>query len=427
MASSSAIRMALQAAHVRRGLEGFSAKLREREAVELLPCGVEELDAMLGGGFPRGSLVEVCGTGSSGRTSLCLALLAHATGRQEACAFVDVSDALDPMSLAAAGVDATRLLWVRCGGTGVQETATQPRSAQQENNAVSVDADAGSVETRAVAASCREKTKVGFAWKHPRDQIRGVETAIPSLVRETSSGGVRSYGATGGNFVARCTGEQVEPDRQAPRRGENVRRRILPQERIRSWEEGQERLAPKKREWKREEESPTLFETRASAQLNPSPSPKNEFTTDHWGWTRVHAKPWKRLEQALKTTDLLLHSGGWGVVVFDLGSISWTEARRIPMHTWFRFRRVVENSPTILLLLGEEPCAKSCASLVLQCKRLGETWSSTASPEANFDARLGMRTLQGFAMQGEIACSRMQRLKADSARWQTRTLWNTSF
>jgi len=34
-------------------------------------------------------------------------------------------------------------------------------------------------------------------------------------------------------------------------------------------------------------------------------------------------KPWKRLEQALKTTDLLLHGGGWGVVVFDLGEISW--------------------------------------------------------------------------------------------------------
>jgi hypothetical protein len=97
------------------------------------------------------------------------------------------------------------------------------------------------------------------------------------------------------------------------------------------------------------------------------------------------------------------------------------------MNTWFRFRRVVENSPTILLLLGEEPCAKSCASLVLRCRRLGEKWSSAASHEMNSVSKLGVTTLQGFEVQGGIACSRMQRLKADSARWQTRTLWNSSF
>jgi len=48
------------------------------------------------------------------------------------------------------------------------------------------------------------------------------------------------------------------------------------------------------------------------------------------------------------------------VVVLDLGGISWVDVRRIELSTWFRFRRVVENTPTILLLLGEESCAKSC-------------------------------------------------------------------
>lgn len=420
MGSSSALRLELQAARVGRGLEGFTA--RQREAVELQPSGVEELDAMLGGGFPRGSLVEVCGTASSGRTSLSLALLAQATSRQEACAFVDVSDALDPMSLAAAGVDATRLLWVRCGGAESKAVPSQAESVPLEKAAAD---GAGGVarEARAPAPSS-EKLKTGFAWKHPRDQIRGVETAIPSLVRQTSSGGVRSHTAVREDLIAQCSGEQVELDRQPPRRGDHVRRRPLPQERMRSWAEGQERLAPKKREFAKKEESCTLFAAQSSTQLNPPL--KNEFTAANLGWARVNAKPWKRLEQALKTTDLLLHSGGWGVAVFDLGSISWIEARRIPMNTWFRFRRVVENSPTILLLLGEEPCAKSCASLVLRCRRLGEKWSATASREMTTSAKSGVVTLQGFEVQGEIACSRMQRLKADSARWQTRTLWNSS-
>ena len=418
MASGSAIRVGLQAAKVGRGLEGFTA--RRREAVELQPCGVEELDAILGGGFPRGSLVEICGTASSGRTSLSLALLAQATERQEACAYVDVSDALDPMSLAAAGVDAARLLWVRCGGVeGRGAPAAEPVWSEPESRV-----GAASVSTQAPAQSS-EKPNMRFAWRHPRDQIRGVETAIPALVRETSSEDVQSSRAEG-DFVARCTGEQVEPDRQAPRRGENVRRRFLPQERMRSWEEGQERLAPKKRERDTREERPTFKKRGWSALLKTEAYQqriKNEAAIKE-AWTRRSAKPWKRLEQALKTTDLLLHSGGWGVVVVDLGGISWVEARRIPMHTWFRFRRVVESSPTILLLLGEEPCAKSCASLVLRCQRVGETWRSAVSREKNFDARSNVVTLQGFEVQGEIACSRTQRLEVHTARWQTRTLWN---
>src|SRR6266478_5504114 len=101
------------ASAIGRGLEGF----QNRAAVELHPSGVTELDAVLGGGFARGSLVELCGPASSGRTSLAFSLLAQATERQEACAFVDVSDSLDPISLAAAGVELPRLLWIRCGDT----------------------------------------------------------------------------------------------------------------------------------------------------------------------------------------------------------------------------------------------------------------------------------------------------------------------
>src|SRR4029077_14435686 len=104
----------LETALVGRGLEGF----QQRVEVELQPSGVMELDAVLGGGFPRGSLVELCGPASSGRTSLAFSLLAQATERQEACAFVDALDSLDPISLAAAGVELPRLLWIRCGETG---------------------------------------------------------------------------------------------------------------------------------------------------------------------------------------------------------------------------------------------------------------------------------------------------------------------
>ena len=76
-----------------------------------------------------------------------------------------------------------------------------------------------------------------------------------------------------------------------------------------------------------------------------------------------------RLEQVLKVTDLLLHGGGFGMVVVDLGDIPMASARRVPLTSWFRFRRAVEPTATVLLVIEREPCAKTCASLVVRLQR----------------------------------------------------------
>ena len=76
-----------------------------------------------------------------------------------------------------------------------------------------------------------------------------------------------------------------------------------------------------------------------------------------------------RLEQVLKVTDLLLQAGGFGMVVLDLGDIPTESARRVPLTSWFRFRRAVEPTATVLLLIEQEPCAKTCASLVVRLER----------------------------------------------------------
>ena len=75
--------------------------------------GITSLDAHLGGGFPRGQVSELIGPRSSGRTSLLLQALAAATSRGELTAVVDVLDMFDVESAAAAGVDLSRLLWIR--------------------------------------------------------------------------------------------------------------------------------------------------------------------------------------------------------------------------------------------------------------------------------------------------------------------------
>src|SRR5438477_10153427 len=146
-----------------RGLEGF----QNRAAVELQSSGVTELDAVLGGGFPRGSLVELCGPASSGRTSLAFSLLAQATELQEACAFVDVSDSLDPVSLAAAGVELPRLLWIRCGENQVRELDLKASSYFTPANQ----------ETKRVSApdSLSKSSMPTHGWRHPRESMRGVD------------------------------------------------------------------------------------------------------------------------------------------------------------------------------------------------------------------------------------------------------------
>ena len=94
-------------------LSGVRIGALPAEPVRRLSTGIVPLDALLDGGLPRGYLSEIVGGPSSGRTALLHALLASATRRGEVAAVVDLLDVLDPPSLARAGVDLERVLWVR--------------------------------------------------------------------------------------------------------------------------------------------------------------------------------------------------------------------------------------------------------------------------------------------------------------------------
>src|SRR5262245_9745292 len=77
--------------------------------------GPRGLDRLLDA-FSTGHLSEIVGPGSSGASSLLLALVARATAAGGQVAFVDGPDAFDPASAVHAGADLSRLLWVKCGG-----------------------------------------------------------------------------------------------------------------------------------------------------------------------------------------------------------------------------------------------------------------------------------------------------------------------
>ena len=87
-------------------------------------------------------------------------------------------------------------------------------------------------------------------------------------------------------------------------------------------------------------------------------------------WIRCAAN----LEHAFKATDLLLHAGGFGLVILDVGDVAGKDVRRIISSWWYRFRRTVENRPTAVVVISEEACTRSCAALTLELQGRGE-WS----------------------------------------------------
>jgi hypothetical protein len=78
-----------------------------------LPTSLSNFDRLLGGGLPRGEMVELVGRGSCGRFATLLATLRAMTGAGEAAALVDQGSQLDPQAAAEIGVDLERLLWLR--------------------------------------------------------------------------------------------------------------------------------------------------------------------------------------------------------------------------------------------------------------------------------------------------------------------------
>lgn len=285
-----------------------ASRLEVRPAPEMVSSGISEIDSLTGG-LPRGCLTEICGPASSGRTSLLLAAMAAATQREEVCALVDVSDALNPQSAAAAGIHLQKMLWVRCAGV--------PRSPEGEK----------------------------------RDWTRAVSGELSAFSSQLSA----------------------------------ERRK-------------REKIADPSKKWVGEERK------------------------NHYG-------EFAALENALRVTDLLLQSSGFGMVVIDLGDISFRAARRVPLTSWFRFRRAVENTNTVLLVSSRQSCAQTCASLVLEMQASGTRLqaSGVRVQDDNEQERLPAHAqlLQGLHIRTELLRSRVERKPVRSANiaFEIKTAW----
>lgn len=335
MPTASAIRQIIEASLAKRIPSALTPAPRIIRPVS--PTGISEVDAVLTGGLPLGAITEMVGPECSGRTGLALSFLVQVTAAGKVCAWVDVSDCMQPESAAAMGVDLSRLLWVRCG-------AINP--AQQPANRFELP------KKCFTPPPVTKGLHGGGFGPHPRTEARGMQDAIPELF----SG-------------PRC----AEPQRHA--RG--VRAAI---------ESG-----------------------------HPSPKPNCRKPV-------VQAKPWARMEQALRATDLLLQAGGFSAIVLDMGSVAPEYASRVPLATWFRYRAAAERTQASILLLTQHACAKSSAGLVLRFNA-GTALSDERTVFTGVRFSIAVERERLAPAAANVVSMRKPPQRVRAAEWRSRAAW----
>jgi recombination protein RecA len=124
----------------------------------------------------------------------------------------------------------------------------------------------------------------------------------------------------------------------------------------------------------------------------------------HLLWVRC-----RNVDQALRSTDLLIQGGGFGLIALDFGDTPAQTVRYVPLQVWFRFRRAVESTPTILVVLEQESNAKTCASLVLQLRMQAARWSRASEAAEGIPPHSPGCLLDGAQNYAEMIRSRTKR------------------
>jgi len=105
-------------------------------------------------------------------------------------------------------------------------------------------------------------------------------------------------------------------------------------------------------------------------------------------WVRCRS-----LDQSLRAADLVIQGGGFGFIALDLSDVAPETVRHVPLNAWFRFRRAVEDTSTVLLVLEQESNAKTCASLVLRMSMKAAKWSGMGESNVE-DKAAGINTTE---------------------------------
>lgn len=133
------------------------------------------------------------------------------------------------------------------------------------------------------------------------------------------------------------------------------------------------------------------------------------------------ARPWSRIEQALRATDLLLQAGGFAAIVLDMASVAPQFALRVPLATWFRYRAAAKKSRACLLLLTQQPCAKSSSELLLRFQP-GRARRDEPTVFTGLEHRVEVERRR-FTQTSNVVPLRKPPQKETGATWRTQAAW----
>jgi len=133
-------------------------------------------------------------------------------------------------------------------------------------------------------------------------------------------------------------------------------------------------------------------------------------------------KPWSRMEQALRTTDLLLQVGGFSAIVLDMGSLPPEAVLRVPLATWFRYRAAAERTQSSVVLLTQHSCAKSSAELLLRLQP-GDALCDEAAVFTGMEHCVEVVRRRFTETPTNVVPLRKPPQRANAASWHSRAAW----
>ena len=388
MPSASAIRLQIESALAARIPAALTPTARMVRPVA--STGIDALDEALHGGFPIGAITELIGPECSGRTSVALAFVAGMTQAGKVCAWIDVSNALDPASAAAAGVDLRRLLWVRCGARKAETQHAGQKFALPQQYLVPRPAIKG--------------LHGGGCGGHPRGEVKGMAQAVSGLLQPETTWQP--------NIAPRC----AEPMRRdGSSLGVSTREAAGAKAPTHFGDGiGTTEVVPCYK---------TSFHKTVSASSEVMPYQNRGYQRHIKPALRQQpGKPFAQLDQALRAADLLLQGGGFSAIVLDLGSLAPEFASRVPLATWFRYRAAAESTQASLLLLAQYGSAKSSAELTLRLEP-GDALQDEQTVFTGMAHSVEVARRRFTGAQDNVVPMRKPVQRMNAAGWQSRAAW----
>ena len=151
------------------------------------------------------------------------------------------------------------------------------------------------------------------------------------------------------------------------------------------------------------------------------------FEPSHYVATAIgkrpsQSKPWSRIEQALRSADLLLQGGGFSAIVLDMGGLAPEFVSRVPLATWHRYRLASERTQSSILLLTQHPCAKSSAELLLRLRHANAICDE-ATVFTGIQPQVEVARQRFMETESNIVSIRKPPRSVNTACWQSRTSW----